>query len=180
MSAGGQSADDGAASVPGLRRRCRWRRALLVTLGILCVPGALFVAAYRHPAWVRRRVIARIDRWMDTKPGPAATPLEATGINEVEGALHTALYNALWYPRNAPTEKLDVVADYLDRTRGADFRSFAGALHVVEMLGEVSPPLTDYARIEQLRVMQSQGLIPDQPRIPGAPGEPLGEGVARP
>lgn len=142
-----------------------------VALAAVVCAGAMGLWFYHSPQMRHERVLARVDRW--TEWGNKPTALEEVGIYEVKRAIHTALGNApFWHWQNAPTEKLVVVADYLDRTHGEDFKSFAGSLHVVALLEEVSPTFHEFGWIETLREMQAGGEIPASPVIPGAPAKP--------
>ena len=150
----------------------------MVTAATVLLIGGCAVAFYFDPDEQHRRVVRRIGRWVRPELN-APTALEARGIHEVKRALFTASGNwPLWYRTNAPTEKLAAVADYLDRTQGADFASYGGALHVLALLEEVSPTLHDYPWIEQLREMQADGSIP-APQARQVPVT-LGQGGALP
>jgi hypothetical protein len=145
----------------GLHRRSHWWIVGIMSVTVtLMIGGVAFVGL---PDVMHRRTLKRMERWIRPELGTPAAG-EARGIHEVKRALSAAAVNwPLWYRQNAPTEKLVVVADYLDRTKGAAFQSYAGALHVLALLEDVSPSLHDYPWIESLREMQNEGIIPPPP-----------------
>ncbi len=154
----------GGVSGP-FRLRKKFVLAVVILLAIV-VAGWFSFTSGLTPHQRHRRVLERIQRWTKTHGNPWALPegSEARGINEVKRAIFTATGNwPLWYPENAPTEKLKAVADYLDRTNGADFSTYASALHVLKLLEDVSPTLHDYPWVEHLREMQDDGEIPKPP-----------------
>lgn len=153
-------------------RRQRIQPIVFSIVGLALLVAGLWLYRESDPKTKHRRVLARFERWFHTGLTQQPADPEARGIYEVKRALWTASGNwPLWYPENAPTQKLALVADYLDRTHGSDFNSYAGALHVEALLEEVSPTLHDYPWIAQLREMQADGTIPPPPHESTSPAQ---------
>lgn len=136
--------------------------------GVMLLAAAGTLVAYLDPNRQHRRTVGRIVRWVrpDMPVPPGGEPRE---VREVRAAIYAAAVNwPLWYRENAPTDKLAAVADYLDRTKGADLSSYVGALHVLSLLEAVSPSLHEYPFVVQLREMQADGTLPPPPRTPTA------------
>ncbi|MES1166531.1 MAG: hypothetical protein ABUL68_00875 [Pseudomonadota bacterium] len=116
-----------------------------------------------------RRITAHTTRVIDR--GRTSSAVERMtkperGCYEIARTIQTALGNSPFvYRQRTVPGKIHAIAERLDATNGADFKTFEGCVELLKLFDGASPSFHEYSWVDTLYELSADGTIPPLPEL---------------